>query len=158
TALSASGNALVTAGSIQVVGGVKLSGGAVLSPSHALAGAQYYLADPLAGLPVPTAGGARLALHLSRNSTLTINPGFYSSIKVSGNAGLTLNPGVYVLAGGGLTVTGSGSILGAGVLLYNAGSNYPSPGGSFGGLTLSGNGTIDLSPATTGVYAGVLIF
>jgi subtilase family serine protease len=42
-------------------------------------------------------------------------------------------------------------------LIYNAGSNYPNSGGKFGSITLSGNGTISLTPAATGPYADVLI-
>ena len=88
----------------------------------------------------------------------TICPGIYSQINVSGNASLTLNPGIYIIEGGGLTVSGNASISGTGVMIYNAGSNYPSSGGNFGGITLSGNGTFSLSAPTSGPYAGVLIF
>ena len=95
---------------------------------------------------------------LSGNSSQTICPGIYSQIKVSGNASLTMNPGIYIIEGGGLTVSGNASISGAGVMIYNAGSNYPSSGGNFGGITLSGNGTFSLSAPTSGTYAGVLIF
>jgi hypothetical protein len=43
------------------------------------------------------------------------------------------------------------------VLIFNAGSNYPQSGGTFGPITLSSNGSIKLSPASTGSYAGVVI-
>jgi hypothetical protein len=43
-------------------------------------------------------------------------------------------------------------------LIYNAGSNYPSSGGNFGGITIGGSGAINLSPATSGMYSGVVIF
>ncbi len=78
-----------------------------------------------------------------------------------------MNPGVYVIAGGGFSVTGNGSVLtgsvasgvtGSGVLIYNAGSNYLASGNTFGGINLSGNGNISLTPASTGTYAGILIF
>ena len=82
---------------------------------------------------------------LSGNSQATINPGIYSQITVSGNASLTLNPGIYIIEGGGFTVTGNASVSGSGVMIYNAGSNYPSSGGNFGGITLSGNGTFNLT-------------
>ena len=98
-------------------------------------------------------------MNLTGNSSLTINPGIYSSISVSGNATLTLSPGTYVIAGGGFTVSGNATVTGtAGVLIYNAGSNYPNPGGSFGSITLSGNSLVTLSPATTGNFAGIGIF
>jgi hypothetical protein len=160
TALTANGNASVKAGSIQVVGGVSKSGNATLSPAATTGVA--VVADPLAGLVVPVASTLGLtsqgSVSLSGNSTKTISPGIYSQITVSGNASLTLQAGVYIITGGGLTVTGSASINGTGVTIYNAGSNYPSSGGNFGGITLSGGGTFSLTAATTGTYAGILIF
>ena len=69
-----------------------------------------------------------------------------------------MNPGIYIIEGGGLTVTGNASVTGTGVMIYNAGSNYPSSGGSFGGITLSGNGTFSLTAPTSGRMQGVLIF
>jgi hypothetical protein len=156
TALTESGNAAVTAASIQVVGGASQGGHATWSPAPVTGAASA--PDPLAALAAPTTGIARGSVNLSGNSTLTINPGVYSSIQVSGNARLTLNPGVYVLAGGGLTVTGNASLSGSGVMLYNTQSNFPGTGGTFGGLTLSGNGTISLTAPTNGPYAGVVLF
>jgi hypothetical protein len=68
-----------------------------------------------------------------------------------------LNPGLYIITGGGFTVSGNASIRGSGVLIDNAGSNFPAPGGNYGGITLSGTGTFQLSPPTSGTYAGLLI-
>jgi hypothetical protein len=125
------------------------------------------VADPFAGLAAPGVSGTPQSVSLAGNAALTIKPGVYSQIKVSGNARLTLLPGVYVIAGGGFTVGGNGSVTGTGVLIYNAGSGYAynpgtgvvSDGGTFGSISLSGNGTISLSaPATGQPYAGVVIF
>jgi hypothetical protein len=156
TALSASGSAAVTASAIQVVGGAQAGGSVTFSPKPATGAAA--VADPLAALAAPGSAAAQGSVNVAGNATLTINPGVYSQIKVSGRAHLTLNPGVYVLAGGGLTVTGNASISGSGVLLYNAGSNFPNAGGTFGGVTLSGTGTFNLTAADTGPYAGVVLF
>ena len=71
---------------------------------------------------------------------------------------MTLNPGVYVIAGGGLSVSGHATLTGNGVLIYVAGSNYPGAGGSFGGVTLSGAAAVSLTPASTGTYAGITLF
>ena len=88
-----------------------------------------------------------------------INPGIYSQIKVSGTTTkLILNPGVYVIAGGGLAVSGSASIVGNGVIIYAAGTLYPSAGGTYGGISLNTTGTVNLSAPTTGTYAGILFF
>jgi hypothetical protein len=155
-ALTASGNAQLTAGSIQVVGGVSASGGVVLSPIP-VTGAQP-VPDPLAGLTAP-AGGTNLGtVNLSRGS-LIINPGVYSQISVSGNTTvLTMNPGVYVITGGGFSVSNSASVSGTGVVIYNAGSNFPAAGGTFGALSLGSSGLVSLTAPTNGPYAGILLF
>jgi hypothetical protein len=156
-ALAAGGTAQLSAGALRVLGGVQPTGSASVAPAAVVHAA---LPDPLANLPAPDAAGltAREAVNLAGTSALTICPGIYSSIKVSGSATLTLQPGVYVLAGGGLAVTGNGNIRGDGVLFYNAGNNFPASGGSFGGLTLTGTGTVRLTPMTAGTYARILIF
>ena len=43
-------------------------------------------------------------------------------------------------------------------MIVNAGSSYPSKGGTYGSISLSGNGTYSLSPPTSGTYAGIVIF
>jgi len=164
SALSASGNAAVKASVIDVHGGVQKSGNASFSPTPTTGAA--VLADPLAGLPAPVANTLGLttkgSLSLSGNSSQTIVPGVYSQITVSGNAKLTLSPGIYIITGGGFTVSGNASVSGAGVMIYNAGSGYSlvsgSDGGTYGSITLSGNGSYNLSPPTTGTYAGIVIF
>jgi hypothetical protein len=156
TALSASGNSSVTAGSIQVVGGASASGGAVLSPAPVTGAAS--VPDPLAGLAAPSGGTSQGSVNLTKGS-LTINPGIYSQIKVSGTStSLTMSPGIYIIAGGGFSVANSASVTGNGVVIYNAGSNFPNSGGSFGGISLGSSGTINLSAPTSGTYAGILIF
>jgi hypothetical protein len=158
SAITGSGNAVVSAQSIQVVGGASVTGHAKFSPTPATAAP--FVADPLAGLAVPSVSGSSLgAVNVSGSSSLTINPGIYSQITVSGSGTLTMNPGIYVIAGGGFTVSGNNSsVTGSGVLIYNAGTNYPNAGGNFGGINLTGNGKLTLSAPTTGVYAGLVIF
>jgi hypothetical protein len=98
------------------------------------------------------------ALNLGGSSKQTINPGIYSQIALSVGASLTMNPGLYIIEGGGFSVVGNATVTGSGVTIVNAGSNYPNSAGTFGPITLSSNGTISLSPPTTGPYAGVLFF
>ncbi len=155
-AIRASGNASITAPSIQVVGHTSVSGHALLSPSPTTGAAA--VADPMAALPVPTGLTNQGSVQLSSNSSLTISPGIYTKISVAANAHLTMQPGVYAIAGGGFTVSGNASLTGDGVTIYNAGSNYPNSGGSFGSIALSGNGEVNLSAPTSGMYTGVLIF
>ncbi len=155
--VSASGNANVLASAVDVVGGVQSSGNAHFNVSP-VTGAPS-VADPLASLAAPSvSGSAQGPVNVGGNSSQTLNPGIYQGITVSGNGKLTLNPGIYVLAGGGFSVSGNGIVTGSGVLLYNANSNYPSAGGTFGAITISGNGQENLSAATTGTYAGMVFF
>ena len=106
------------------------------------------LTDPLTNLPDLTLKSSGLtsrgSVSLSGTSSLTINPGIYTSIKVADSAKLTLNPGIYVLAGGGLTVTNQGSLSGTEVMIYNAGSNF-----------LGGTGTLLFNNFTAGPNAVV---
>jgi hypothetical protein len=158
-AVIASGSASVAAGGVLVVGGVSKSGNATVTKT----GTPVDSSDPLAALPALTPGTLLPAVNVSGTSAVTIGPGTYPSIKVAGSGKLTLLPGIYVIAGGGLSVTGKGSLItgsgnspdtGAGVLIYNAGNGS----GGFGGIDLSGSGTIGLKPPTIGPYTGVLVF
>jgi hypothetical protein len=155
SALTASGSAVLKASSIQVVGKVQQSG-ATISPAP-VTGASP-VADPLANLPAPsTSGLTNYGAANIAGSTKTLQPGIYSQISISGSASVTLNPGVYIIEGGGFIVSGSASVTGTGIVIYNTGSKYPNAGGTYGAITVSGSGTLKLSPATTGVYAGILI-
>jgi MBG domain (YGX type) len=158
TALSASGNAQVKASVIDVVGKVQESGNASLSPAPTTGAAS--LSDPLASIAEPSTSGLTNygSESLSGNSSATINPGIYTGITISGNAKLTLSSGIYIIEGGGFSVSGNASVSGSGVMIFNAGSKYPSTGGTYGSISLSGNGSYSLSAATSGTYAGILIF
>ncbi len=156
SALEASGAAKITASVIDVHGGVSKSGSPTFSPAPVTKAAT--VADPLAGLPVPgTTGLTKYGSEsLGGVSKATIKPGIYSEIAVSGSASLTMNPGLYIIEGGGFQVSGAGAVTGTGVTIYNTNSKFPSTGGTTGAISLSGSGTIKLTPATTGSYAGVL--
>src|SRR5262249_12855263 len=145
-------------GNLQVVGGVSRSGSAVATKT----GSSPPLGDPLAGLPMPALTGLTNygAVTVSGNTTQTLQPGIYTSITVSGNAHVTLAGGTYILLGGGLTISGNGNVTGTKVFLFNAGSTYngTTDGGTYGAITLGGNGTVNLSPPDSGIYSGILIF
>jgi hypothetical protein len=155
-ALTVSNSASITAGAVEVVGNVSITGSATVTPAPQTGVAS--VADPLASLAVPTGGTSQGSVNLKNSQTQTINPGIYTSISVSNSAQLTLNPGVYILAGGNFTVKNSATVTGSGVLIYMAGANYPNSGGSFGTITISNTATVTLTAATTGTYAGIAIF
>ena len=159
-ALSASGNAAVHAAVISVKGNFKKSGNATLSPTPVTGISS--IADPLVSLPLPSLTGLTNygAVSVAGNSSVTLSPGIYTSIQMSGNAIVTMSPGTYIIKGGGFSVSGNARVSGSGVFIFNSGSSYngTTDGGSFGAITLSGNGTISLTPPTSGTYNGILIF
>jgi Flp pilus assembly protein TadG len=110
--------------------------------------------DPLAKVSVPS------NLPVESNSQVaysggsyTLQPGVYNGgIILSSSASVTLQPGVYYLNGGGLNVSGQASLMGKGVLIYN------NPLSSTDAITIGGQGTISLSPPTSGAYSGLTFF
>jgi hypothetical protein len=105
-------------------------------------------------------------ISLSGGATLTIPPGNYNSISVGGNAALTLETGSYFITGP-FTVGGTGGTVdqsGTGVLLYftcSSGNQVVACAGggqSGGSLALSGTGSVNLYPQTTGPYANLTVF
>src|SRR5207245_1285517 len=64
----------------------------------------------------------------------------------------TLLSGIYYLKGGGFSATGQGSLTGRDVLIYNA------PADVDDAISLTGTGSVQLTPPTTGTYNGISIF
>ena len=158
-AIIASGNARINVGgTVQVVGGVSKSGNAQVTKTGVPASTN----DPLSSLTSPGLTGLTNygAVSVAGNTTRTLSPGVYTSIQLSGNANVTMSPGMYIIKGGGFTVSGNAGVSGSRVTIFNAGSNYngSTDGGNFGGISLSGNGNLNLNPPTTGTYAGILIY
>ncbi len=184
SAIAISGAASVKAAAIQVVGGVQKSGSPTLSPQPVTG--SHLVSDPLAALPYPAIPSGQTnygSKSIAGSSSATLQPGIYSQISVSGAASVTLAAGTYVIQGGGLTASGSGTVsigagtsiileggglsvsgaaavTGTGVTVFNFGTAYngTTDGGTFGPITLSGSGSVRLTPPASGTYAGILIF
>ena len=152
------GNARVTAKTIDILGGAVTTGhGTFSSPvNHNFAP----VSDPV-GLPLPPAPSTTYsALKVTGKcaDTVHVQPGTYvGGISISGNASVTLEPGIYYMKGGGFSDTGSGSVTGNGVLIVNA------PGSACDTISLTGSGNVTLSAPTTltgadAPYNGLALF
>jgi hypothetical protein len=150
------GNASVTAKTIDILGGAVTTGhGTFSSPvNHNFAP----VSDPV-GLPLPPAPSTTYsALKVTGNCAVTVQPGTYvGGISISGNASVTLEPGIYYMKGGGFSDTGSGSVTGDGVLIVNA------PGSACDTISLTGSANVTLSAPTTltgadAPYNGLALF
>jgi hypothetical protein len=140
------GNYSVTSTTIGIVGGIS-PGNGTISPTPTTGISPF--SDPLSSVPAPT-----VASGCASPSGNTYSPGTYcGGITIHGNGTYTFQPGVYTLQGGGMTVTGSPTLTGTGVLFYNTGT--PS---TYGGININGSATLNLSAPTTGPQAGILFF
>ena len=115
--------------------------------------------DPLRFLPPPDTSGMTVqtnnnnGIHVTNNKTYTFDPGIYNGgISIGGQASAVLNPGIYYMNGGGFSMSGSGNLTGTGVMIYN----YPQSNSDT--VSISGQGSITLSPMLTGPYKGILIW
>lgn len=190
-ALTLSGGGTITAKSIGIVGGYSLSNNSNLVPipTTGLAPA----ADPLAGLSVPsiatdTCTSSNCNISVSGSTSITLQPGTYSSVSNTGGGTITFAPGDYIITGSVTSSSNGGIVFGAGN--YAIGGDLTDTGGSSmtfgsglycvgGKLNLSGSGTISgagvtfytesstsvsggsnisLSAPTSGSYSGVLFF
>ena len=140
-------------------GEARVSGHVLLSPEPSSVSDR--IEDPLAGLTVPSpatspdSGGTSDSPSLLRvTSASTLSPGVYwGGIAITSDVVLT--PGVYVMAGGGLTTAGGGSIQGDGILIYNT----DNPGiEACDSMVLTGSNNVALTPMTSGEYAYVSLW
>lgn len=147
--------------SISEVGGVSTASCCSPTPTK-LASA---VADPLANIIMPyysnghwySGDGTQLSAGVVSNSGTTYSPGVYNTINLSTAANYTFNPGIYVIDGSGglgFSATGQATLAGKGVFFYNANSTTPA---SCGPINIAGQGSVNLSAPTSGLYEGILI-
>lgn len=155
-AMNLSGGACITGPTVNIVGNYRNSSSCILNPKPNTGVA--LVADPFASVPAPITTGGCDHNKFSVTGTMTLSPGKYcGGITISGGATGNLNPGMYILAGGGLTVSGGSRINGTGVTFYN--TNGQGVGGSsYSPIVISGTSGSVLSAPTSGTYSGMLFF
>ena len=101
----------------------------------------------------PDSGGNAMhpkTLHITSSTPVTLRPGiYYGGIQITGSGAVTFLPGTYIMAGGGLENTGSASITGTDVFIYNTNDpTHPTGDGDYGEIRLEGTGDISLQAPT----------
>jgi len=127
--------------------------------------------DPLANLTPPNfnilgtsvdSGGTPLtpAFKSISSGNTSLHPGvYYGGIEVKSSANVTFLPGTYVLAGGGLKLTGSGAIGGAGVTFYNTyDPQFNKNAGACGSINLRGTAHFNFTGPTSGTYKDIVFW
>jgi hypothetical protein len=103
--------------------------------------------DPLAYLPAPDPSTMNVQT-VPSGTDITLSPGVYSGgIHISGQTSVTMLPGVYYMDGGDFQFSGQGSLTAQGVMIY-----------STAGVSITGQGSVTLSPPSTGIYTGISYF
>ena len=152
SAMTVGGSARVSARSVSVSGG--MSGNTGVTTTHGIRTNQEPIPDPYAKLQIPVYSGCDHHNFQSKKK-ITIDPGVYcGGLQFNAQDDVTFNPGVYIIDRGDFTVNGGAILKGTGVTIIftsSTGSNWPT-------VTINGGATIDLRPASTGTYAGVLMF
>ncbi|MEP9390593.1 TadE/TadG family type IV pilus assembly protein [Mesorhizobium sp. KR9-304] len=146
SAISRGGSALLTAACTNSVGGtsgIKTSSNVHLDCSTPMEN-QYPSFDPLAGVVPPTYTGCK---NVTGGKTKTLSPGTYCNQKLSGD--ITLEPGSYILRGGSVDLNGNGVLKGAGVTVFLMEDAQ---------FSINGNEVVQLTPPTSGPYAGIVIY
>ena len=150
------GGGVLTAPEFDITGvpGTSTSGGGVINGT--ILDGQVPTPDPLAYLPEPDPSTmtkqSNKTVKLQNQGSLSLQPGVYQGgIQVTGG-NLTLAPGIYYMDGGGFSFSGTGSLSALGVLIVNA------PQSNSDTVSITGSGTINLSPPTTGIYQGISLW
>jgi hypothetical protein len=117
------------------------------------------VSDPLAYLPPPEVAGCGTVNYSITSGTAILNPGVYcgdsghAAIQIGGTSQVTLNPGMYVVNGGGVQISGTSSLTGNGVTIYNTGAVS-----TYKPIIAQDSSVMDLRAPTSGVYEGILLF
>lgn len=146
TAVSRGGSALLSAACINTVGGtsgISSSSNVDLECDAPLEN-QYPSFDPLKGVQPPSYSTCQ---NVPGGKTKTLSPGKFCNKTLSGN--ITLEPGSYVLDGGRVNLGGNGSLKGTGVTIFLLNDAE---------FSINGNEVVQLTPPTSGSYAGITIF
>lgn len=144
-AVNRGGSAIVSAACVSTVGATSglTPPDATLSCDAPLEN-QYASFDPLANVTPPAYGTCQ---SMPNGKTVTLSPGTYCDKTWSGK--ITLDAGTYILRNVTIKPGGNGSLTGHGVTIFLMEGSQ---------ITINANELVDLSPPTSGPYAGITIF
>jgi hypothetical protein len=156
SATTVTGGGVLTAPEFDITGvpGTSTSGGGTINGT--VLDNQVPTPDPLAFLPAPDPSTmtqqSKKTVKLQNQGSLSLQPGVYTGgINVTGG-NLTLASGIYYMDGGGFSFSGTGNLSAQGVMIVN------NPGSNSDTVNITGTGTINLSPMTSGLYQGISLW
>jgi hypothetical protein len=146
SAVRTTGNATLDCPNLFICGGMSLSGNSGCTGVVACSAAPF--CNPFDGMPVPsTEHLSPLPQKKVTGGSAELSPGYYANgISVSGNSSVSMAPGLYLVKNG-FKIT-SGSVVGQGVVIVMLG----------GSLDFAGCSSLQLSPPSSGEYAGMVMY
>jgi hypothetical protein len=155
-ALTVVGGAQVNAQSVSVAGAASINNGGSINPASGLKTAQPNIADPYAGVALPTFSGCGQGNGKGYGyGTWTLNPGVYcNGLSFSNSAVATLSAGVYFIDRGTFDVAGGATVTGTNVTIVLTSST----GSGYANAEIDNGTTVTLSAPTTGATAGLVFF
>ena len=152
-ALTLTGNSSVEVGTVRVVGDYDTQGGSVNFIYSDLQTGTAPLDDPYDELDVPEDGPCDENNKKVTSSTY-LTPGRYcGGLDISGDSDIELDPGTYIIDGGDLKITGSGTITGDDVTIILTGE-----GSKWAQVDISGSRELSLYAPDSGDYSGVVFY
>jgi len=152
SALSLSNNSTLTVSTINIVGNYSANKASITGTVNTGVTAAT---DPFINIPMVSYGNTCDYNSYSVTGTATLNPGVYcGGLSISGNGTVTFNPGNYIIDGGTVSMTGSGTVTATGVTIFlnkQIQSSYPT-------ITIGGNVNFTLTAPTSGTYKGIAIY
>jgi hypothetical protein len=145
-------SAVVDSSVISIVGNYTTNGHPTINPTPKVG--QSAVADPFANVPAPSVPSRCDSNTGIPNSGITMpSDGFYvvcaGGFSMTGGPSVTLPAGTYVLKAGDIDLR-NGTLTGTGVTFYLT--------GTFSGITINGNVTLNLSAPTSGPDRGLLFY
>lgn len=157
------GSGCLAASEFKVVGGYddSLNSGCALDPAPETS--IQPADDPLASLPAPNytacaGGGPPQNLSGTADYTLSVDPStgiavHCTNINITTSGTVTFEAGIHVFDGAALNIQGGSNVEGSELMLY-----WSESGGVNDGFDVAGGATVTLSAATSGIYAGILVY
>jgi Flp pilus assembly protein TadG len=152
-ALYVTGGAVIKASTVSVGGNYSVSNGGSLQVSGSIITSAAAMADPYAGVAVPTPGACAATNSWSSGGTFTISPGTYcNGMTISNGAKVTMNAGVYIVDRGSFYLTGGGSLTATSgvtiVLTSSSGTNYAT-------ASIDNGTTLNITAPSSGATKGL---
>ena len=157
TSIYLNGSATLTANpSAQAYGDIYQGGNASLNVPNPIQPFSQRSPDPYENLAVPSdpAGCTETNLTVKKGDPNPVPGRYCGGLRFGAQANVTLAPGEYIIDGGDLTVNAQATIRGDGVTLILTGDNPA----DIGNVKINGGADIELSPPTSGDYAGVTMY